>query len=379
MDLITQKLNTIVGATNPDPIHSRRKAITVFLPYAAWQGQNEILDIFLQTARTSMPWGFVRRWIGPLVTILLNQENPVSLKQAAILASPHLPWWNFTNIKHLIQLWALAASAIPYTEKIGQSVVDTLLQIASHSSLQPHIPIEMWLWLNKCPTLPPICTGRYLGSARDVIQTVRGLRDIRTLTSYLLLIWSEWDEVFFGLEEMCVTIREDFRGTRTHYYRKSLLQRLDHILGQLDLGLGHLQQYKPTLSSSGIGRMKERYQKLKEVLLEVDREGVCTLICEFLRSGILHYLLIPGRPRIPPSCHVCNSSPMFVIVYLTRRLVQSQYRSRICWDLIYHSYLKLDMTQRDCDAPYIYCHTGYFVGFIKFLGPMEQSGGWLPL
>jgi len=191
----------------------------------------------------------------PFTTLLIEGSPPT--KQAAVLASCYLPWWNFLNDKHLIQLWATATSGVPYTDEVGQSVVDTLLQIASNGSLQPHIPVSMWLWLNKHPLLPPTCIGHWQGSTQVVLQAVRALGDKETLKSYLLLVWSEWDPIHLGgvhnysgqhyshqksLYEMCTSIREDFSGIRMRQHREDLLQWLDHVLGQLDLGLGHLQQ-----------------------------------------------------------------------------------------------------------------------------------------
>jgi hypothetical protein len=144
--------------------------------------------------------------------------------------------------EHWVQQWAAAASAVPYTDEIGQSVADTLLHIASNTSLQPHIPIDMWSWLRKSPSLPPICAGRYYGSHSDVVRIVQGLGDIETLTAYLLLVWSEW-QYQYAIEEMCALIRNDFSGIRMGYHRKKLLQHLDHVLGQLELGTEHLQQH----------------------------------------------------------------------------------------------------------------------------------------
>jgi hypothetical protein len=89
--------------------------------------------------------------------------------------------------------WAVAASAVPYTEEAGQSVVDILLHIASVDSLRPHIPTGIWTWLNKRPSLPPKCVGRSRGSSGDVVRQVRALRDTEILKSYLLLVLSEWD------------------------------------------------------------------------------------------------------------------------------------------------------------------------------------------
>jgi len=282
--LISQKLETVIGAANPDLIYSMRKAITTFFLFAAWceqNGQHEALDVFLYTTKASGWSGLMWHWIKLPVTKLLNRWSPLPLKQAALLASPHLPWWSFIEGKHLIQLWAAAAWEVPYTDEICQSVVDTLLQIASNGCLRPHIPISMWSWLKKHPFLPPICAGRYQGSAFGVVQTVRALGDIETLKSYMLLVWSEWDPLYSGkahnysrqnqchkksLHEMCTSLREDFSGIGMEHHQIDLLQQLDYILGQLDLGLEHLQPHKPSLNAGDIQQMKEQYRKLKEVL-----------------------------------------------------------------------------------------------------------------
>ena len=220
-------------------------------------------------------------WVKPPVAKLLNKGSPLPLKQAALLVSPHLPWWSFIDSKHLIQLWAAGAWAVPYTNEIGQSVADTLLQIAFNGCLRPHIPINMWSWLNRHPFLPPVCVGRHQGSAFGVIQTVRALGNVEILKSYMLLFWSEWDPLYSGkvhrysgqhhhypksLHEMYVSVREDFSGVGMEYHQEDLLQRLDYILGQLDMGLEHLQQHKPSLNESNIQQMKEQYSKLKEAL-----------------------------------------------------------------------------------------------------------------
>jgi len=185
----------------------------------------------------------------------------------------------------IVTLWARAACAVPCTLDIGQSVVDTLLLIASQDSLRPHIPTDMWSWLNKYPSLPSTCIGSSQGTKRTVVQTVRRLGDIEILTSYLLLVWSEWGYLSpDGLEEMCALIREDFSGVGMGYHWKNLLQHLGHILGQLDLGLEHIQQHNQGFGEDDIQSMIVQYKQLKEVLLEVDKEVTDVLICETLTS-----------------------------------------------------------------------------------------------
>jgi len=306
----------MIQAANPHTISSSRKAITALFPYAVWQGQygrRGMLNTFLDAARASQDPRFMWCWIVPFFTTLLDKESLVSEKQVAILASPHLLWWGgHGSGKQMIQLWALAASEIPYSDETGVSVVDTLLRIASNNIMGPYIPAKMWLWLNRQPSLPPVCAGRYFGSMWGAVRAARATADLRTLGSYLLLVWSEWDYICHdGHGEMCTMIREDFGGVWMGHQRKALLQHLDHILEQLDLGLDHLQQYKPSLKKGSIKRMKEQYGKLKEVVVEEDKKVAIALACKFSR------LIIPLSPLTPTSTnretlniHVCHPIPV---------------------------------------------------------------------
>ena len=221
------------------------------------------------------------RRVEPFVITLLSEESHVSPKRAVILTSPHLPWVEFTSGERLTKLWAGAAPAVPYTDEVGQTVVDTLLQIASDDTLRPHIPDGMWSWLNKPRSLPPVCWGRYCGNHTDTIKIVRALGDIGTLKSYLLLALSEWD--YPDLHGTCVSIREDFSGIGMGHHREDLLRHLDRVLGELDLGLEHLLPHNMNIRMHRVQRTKEQYEELKAVLLEVDGEATDMLIREPLR------------------------------------------------------------------------------------------------
>ena len=327
----------MVEASDLSKLYTKAQAITALFPYATKQeqsGQHELLSLSLR-ALSAMDYqhGYMWNVIEPFITTLLNEESPTILKQTAILASPYLKWAEFTDSKHLIQLLVVATSAVTYTDEIGQSMVDTLLQIASHHNLQPHISSSMWLWLGKCPLLPPVCRGHYLGGKYGVVKMVQSLGDIQILKSYLFHIWSEWDhlEVWCselshfdgsGLPGMCALIREDFGGIGMRSHQKELLERLDYILGQLDLGLDYLQQYKPSLTKSHVQKMKEQYGGLKKVLVEVDRTADI-LICEPSLLSISFSLLTFNRSRISLSSYVLNPSPMFIIVCLGCHLLLS--------------------------------------------------------
>jgi hypothetical protein len=82
----------------------------------------------------------------------------------------------------------------------------------------------------------------------DVVLHVRELKDIEILKSYFLLIWSEWRSPALNRpsSEMKISIRDDFGGIGAEHHRKELVDRLDHILGQLDQGLGHFRRAYPS-------------------------------------------------------------------------------------------------------------------------------------
>ena len=303
------------------PLQSKRKAITAFLPYVVWQernGQHEMPNRFLHAARASKMERFVWRRVGNHVSTLLSRAST----HTALLASPHVLWgwlarddvllgW-FGRGKDLVQQWAAATSAVPYTEEVAQSVVDTLLQIASERELLPHIPFHIWSRLVEQPALPPICLGRSVGTHIHVVKAVRKLEDIEILTSYFLLVWSEWGALSElpwngGFSEMCTSIREDLGGIEMGRHRACLIRRLNHILGQLDLGLEYLEQKNPSLSEYDLKDMKWQYGKLREVLLEVERRTssqTVTLFC-VLTPVEIH--------RISRNVCVCSPTPVSIV------------------------------------------------------------------
>jgi len=303
----------MVDAANQKIIRSKRKAITALFPYAVWQkkdGHCEMFDIFLHAAQHARSqFGFMWYLINPFITVLLSKESDISLKQAVILVSPYLPWLTTTNNKGLTKLLAETALVVPYTEEISQSMVGALLQIIAYATMKVDISIHisMWLWLNKRPSLPPIYYNHDLGGHQIGVQKVRALRDTEILTSYLLVVWSEWNKLVEDTpDEMVTSIREDLSGIGAVHYREDLLHHLDQVLGQLDLGLPHLCQHKPGFSGSDLTLMKEHYGEFKKVLLEVDREANNLLTRKSPRSIIFQLLMPVDISRIPLNIHVCN-------------------------------------------------------------------------
>jgi len=244
-------------------IRSKRKAVTALFAYAVRRerdGDGGMIDVLLDVIRLR---AFT---IGPQITALFNEGSPDSLNRVIALVSPYAPWdsrvFHSGTVTHR---WATAVLGVPYTEEIGRSAVDAVLQIASIASLQPYIPVGVWALLKEQPSLPPVCLGQARGTTACVVRGVRKLRDIEILKSYLFLVWSEWYAIHpEGYTDMCASIREDFCGIGMVGHRKNLLERLEHVLRQLGQGLGNYQQYH---------RLKRQYKELKGVLLEVDKEA----------------------------------------------------------------------------------------------------------
>jgi hypothetical protein len=250
------------------------KAISALLPHAISLdqfGDQEMVDTLFHLSRTSTP--FLRQYVEQYTITLLSKPTPPSLNRATVLLSTYVPqhYWD----ECVIARWAAAVSAVPYSEKVGWSVVGTLLQLASTKTLRPYIPVDIWAWLKKQPSLPPVCRGRATGTKRGTVCHVRGLGDPDTLKSYLLLVWSEWNTPdSSGFAEMQVSIMEDLSGIGMQHHRLDLINRLDHILGELGRGLVHLRHYKPLIGGYEMRRRKERYRALKEVLLQVERKAM---------------------------------------------------------------------------------------------------------
>ena len=285
LGLITGKLESLAGARDKNALLRKSKAITALFPYAVWQERDKehpILDMIMRALKTAPSFTLWLPYLEPFREILHDGTSHVSSKRALMLASPYIPWvwWQFDGVD-LVRMWVLlAASLVPKEEEIAPSVVDTIFQIAYNELPPPPLHGDVWSWLTLRPSLPPVCEGRDLGSSSDVVQMVRDLKDIEILKSYLLVIWSEWNSYYwFGSDAMQISIREDFSGTEMNSHRAALLQRLDHVLAQLDRGLEHLQQDKWWLSEDDLQRMKRQYGELRETLLEVDREALKVLTC----------------------------------------------------------------------------------------------------
>ena len=209
----------------------------------------------------------------------LETVLPISLKYATLDAFRH--WNQFllhaNDISAMTQLWIMAASALSYTNDVGQSVVDTLLQMASRSDLQPYMPELAWDWLKKRPVFNSQCLGHHVGTAENVVQMVQELGDVGLITSYLFIVWSEWSCItHWQFQLMLHLIREELSGVGVAGYRSDLIQRLDDVLPQLEPG----------------SSQKQQYEEFRMVLLEVDEEAMGTLTGMLHRVTVLSSLLM---------------------------------------------------------------------------------------
>ena len=229
-----------------------------------------MLKANVYAARVSGP-GWHR--IQPCIKALIGKSGTPSLNRAIILMLPCLYWDGEWADETTVTCWAAAALALPYTEEVGQSVVDVMLRIASCRSLRPHIPIDIWVWLKKRPSLSPWSLGRARAISSDAIDHIRGLGDIEILKSYFLVVWSEWEILSDGhLERVEVLIREDFGGIEMRDHRKDLIKRVHHILGELNQRLAYLNVRWLDYRECHVRRAKESYKRLEKVLLEVDAD-----------------------------------------------------------------------------------------------------------
>ena len=281
---IIQKLEIMAGAPDADLILSKRKAASALFPYAvrlAQEGQQGMIDAILHVASKSTSGGFMWRRIGPYITSLFDESSPSSLNLAITLTSPCADWGYGDYTEKAVARWAAAALDTPYSEAVGQSVVDVLLQIAYNDALRSHIPGDIWELLKKEPSpppLPPVCKGRFRGTYSNVIHHVQELGDVEILKSYLLLVLSEWDPIHST--EADIAIGKDFGGIEMSSHREALIKRLDHVLRELDKGLEHFQRHQPQDRASDIEFRKQQYGNLREELLGMDGEAVGSSPCK---------------------------------------------------------------------------------------------------
>ena len=271
--LITHTLENMTEAS----ISAKSGAISAIFPFAIsleQAGQQRMFDTVvhaLQCIREHGGWACDTT--ERLAETLFEGPSGPSLNRAIALVSQYRSRGSWKESE--VARWATAVLAVPYTEEVGRSVVDATLQIARFDSLRPHIPIGVWALLKEQPSLPPRCGARRMGTTPDVLSHIRGLGDVGILESYFLLVWSEWTFFSDDLTVMLISIREDFCGPGMREHREDLVQRLDHVLGELGRGQGTIiYSFGVSNSKFHIRSTKGQYKRLKDVLLEAERDAV---------------------------------------------------------------------------------------------------------
>ena len=265
----------MVEAGHSDPIISKRKAISTLLPYAILLeqgGQQRMINAISRAARVSDSGlsnhgKFMWHQVVLYISRLFEKQSPTSLDRVITLISPYVPWEGVLNNPAAVVRWAAAASATPYTNEIGQNVVDTLYQIVVINLLRPHIPNHVWGILKMQPTLPRMYHGIANGGSKNVIAYVRRLGDIGLLKSHFILVWADLYIPTPGeTHAMKTSLRGDFGGAEMEEHRKGLLKRLNDVLEQLE---SMLEQSSP---GSDFRSAKRNYTQLRDVLLELDKQ-----------------------------------------------------------------------------------------------------------
>ena len=220
--LIILKVNAMANTEDRDELCSKSKAVSTLLPYAVWRekdDESEMLDTVLHAVRGAKMLNPMWHSTNQYTSGLFSGATP----RAIVLVSPYMLW--HTRREALVQRWAASTSVVSPTEEVAQSVVDMLLQIASDKKLSRHVTVDIWWWLATRPSLLPTSMGRCFGTNLDVVKAVRKLKDTEILTSYLLLLWSEWNPLWddSSVDEMCASIREDLGGIGVGHHRADLI------------------------------------------------------------------------------------------------------------------------------------------------------------
>ena len=264
-------------AGNPGLIRAKRKAINALFPYVIYleqSGRQDMFDTVIRVAKASYTTKFMWHHVVLYISRLLEKRSPTSLNRTILLISPHLPWNDALKDGAAVARWAAAVSNCSDEEDVSQSVVEVLLRIASIYALRKHIPVEVWAWLKKRPTLPPGHYGRIHGGDVPVIACVRRLGDVEILTSYFFTIWSEWNPCLpLSFPEIGNSMREDFCGDHLEHHRRDLIKELERILGQLDRGVDYLKEYCTGVDEGELKTMRSQYTKFRDQLREVDGRG----------------------------------------------------------------------------------------------------------
>ena len=117
---------------------------------------------------------------------------------------------------------------------------------------------------------------------------------LEILTSYFLLLWSEW--IFrddSSTLQTQISIREDFVGIGLERNSKELVERLDRIPEELNREAERFRKYRPLLIGNPAYFARNEYRLLRDTLLEVENETTNDPACASPKSILFTVMLIP--------------------------------------------------------------------------------------
>ena len=277
----------MIEAGDSNLIFSKRKAISALLPYAATleqRGQPALVNMILRAAQSTKFETFI--WARPLANTLFGILYPRSLDRVILLATPYAWQDRGPRSEDEVARWALAVSAVPYTEEVGEFVVRALLPVAVDDSLRCCVPANVWVWLKKLPSPLNVPTWQWEITRFGVVHHIRRLGDIEILKSYLVIAWQ--DRVSLdtsGFAEMKVSIMEDFAGVGMSHHRRDLIKELEEVRAPRYQGDRIEERRKMPMRKGSSRPARLEYEELKELLLQVDMEAEKTLTSALLKSS----------------------------------------------------------------------------------------------
>ena len=191
-----------------------------------------------------------------------------------------------------------------WRSKNGQGdMLDTFFRIS-------RVMEEETLRQSSADTAPPERRGFMWDRAKPfvaggvVVRSMRQLKDVKILKSYLLLLWSErWPLHPDGFSEMHASVPEDFSGIEMGHHRTDFIQMLDRFLEQLGREQGTPEQ-----------EMKGQYCSLKKALVEAENKASDTLTWYAFQNNFLFRYTHPGDThRNPFAVHLRLSHNAFLI------------------------------------------------------------------
>ena len=132
----------------------------------------------------------ILRWrhIGTRITGLFDELSLPSLNRAITLTAS-FAGRDRLKFQNATARWAAAVLAVQYSKPGWLQRFRHTVTGFRCDSLRTHVPVDVWTLLKKRPSLPPMHWERSVASERLVFHRIRGLGDIETLKSYLLIFF----------------------------------------------------------------------------------------------------------------------------------------------------------------------------------------------